>query len=323
MNRRHFVRTLGALAGTAAAAPLLASSSDSAARPRALRIAHLTDTHVSDHKNCPGGLERMFAALAALDPAPDLVMHTGDVIMDSWAVHDAARVEKLWSVWRAAAARLPAPLRACLGNHDIWIGETRTHEKFRYQLRAMDELQLERPWYAFEQGGWRFLMLESTRPIVDGSKSYYAARLDQEQLEWFLGELARTPATQPLVVCSHIPILSAAVHDWAQYRETVPDFPSAGKTGSAWMFGAPLMHSDTHQLQAALRKRGGVTLCLSGHLHLHDHVVYDGVHYLGNGAVSANWWTTPFFHQTSAGFAVLDLHSDGTWSREYRSCAWS
>lgn len=323
MNRRHFVRTLGALAGTAAAAPLLRSATDPMSAARPLRIAHLTDTHVTDNQNCAAGLERMLAALAALTPAADLVIHSGDVIMDSWAVRDAARVEKLWSVWRAAAAKLPAPLRACLGNHDIWIGETREHPKFRYQLRAMDELHLERPWYAFEQGGWRFLMLESTRPLVDekGGTSY-AARLDQEQLEWFLGEVARTPATQPLVVCSHIPILSVAVHAWGQFREHVQDFPAPGRHGSAWLSGGALMHADTKELQTALRKRGGITLCISGHLHLQDHVVYDGVHYLGNGAVSADWWKNPTFHQTGAGFAVLDLHADGTWSRQYQDCAW-
>ncbi len=322
MNRRHFVRTLGALAGTAAAAPLLVAS-ETAARPRGLRIAHITDTHVTDNANCAVGLERLLAALDALDPAPDFILHTGDVIMDSWGVRDAARVEKLWSVWRGAAAKLRAPLRACLGNHDIWIGETRERDGFRYQLRAMEELQLERPWYAFEQGGWWFIVLESTRPAVEGEKTFYRAHLDPAQLEWFRGEVARTPATQPLMVCSHIPILSAAVHDWAQTRESVMDFPAPGRASGAWVVSSALMHTDSHALQAVLRQRGGVTVCVSGHLHLQDHVVYDGVHYLGNGAVSADWWGKPVFRQTGAGFAVLDLQPDGTWARTYHSCAWA
>jgi len=322
MNRRHFVRTLGTLAGTAAAAPLLVAS-EKVTPPRALRIAHITDTHVTTTANCAAGLDRLIAALAALDPAPDFILHTGDVIMDSWGLRDGARVDQLWNVWRGAAARLRAPLRACLGNHDLWLGETRERGGRRYQLRAMEEMQLERPWYAFEQGGWHFIVLDSARPVVEGDKSYYRAHLDPEQLEWFRGEVARTPAAQPLVVCSHIPILSAAVHDWAQTREQVADFPSPGRASGAWVVSSALMHTDSHELQAVLRARGGVTLCVSGHLHLQDHVVYDGVDYLGNGAVSADWWGKPVFHQTGAGFAVLDLRADGSWARTYHSCAWA
>lgn len=324
MNRRTFLQTAGTFAGAMAAAPLLRGMSPaSAPRTHPLRIAHLTDTHVTPNSNCAAGLERMLAALAALDPAPDFILHTGDVIMDAWSQPDAARVAAQWAVWRASAAKLPAPLRACLGNHDNWIGETRDHARWRYQLRAMEELHLEQPWYAFEQGGWRFLVLESTRPLIENGKSLYAARLDPEQLEWFRGEVARTPATQPLVVCSHIPILSAALHDWGQFREKVPDFPEVGRVGSAWMSGGALMHGDSHELQTVLRQHAGVTLCVSGHLHLQDHVVYDGVHYLGNGAVSADWWKNPAFRRTRAGFAVLDLHPGGQWSRTYQDCAWS
>jgi hypothetical protein len=75
-------------------------------------------------------------------------------------------------------------------------------------------------------------------------------------------------------------------------------------------------------VQSILRKRTGVTLCLSGHLHLKDHVEYDNIHYLGNGAVCANWWNTQTFHQTQAGYATLELYPDGRWERKYHAYKW-
>src|SRR5262245_43746176 len=59
-----------------------------------------------------------------------------------------------------------------------------------------------------------------------------------------------------------------------------------------------LMHKDSQAVQAILRRHTNVKLCVSGHLHLVDHVVYDGITYRGCGAVSGDWWKGDTFYQT-------------------------
>lgn len=320
MNRRTFLTQTALLTGAAVAGPLLTSSRAAPAAvtsKRGLRLAHIADTHVFGRSRCPENMARFLAALAAVRPAPDLILHTGDVIMDAMALTDRAAVQAQWDLWRKLAPELPAPVRYCIGNHDIWTSEPGGGPHFGKRL-AMDELKLAQPYYRFQQGGWVFLLLDSARPAGDR----YEARLDGAQREWLAGELKSIPASTPVAVCSHIPILSAGINDFSSVREGGPDNSPAGRAASVWTAGASLMHNDTHELQALLRQRGGITLCLSGHLHLRDHVEYDGIHYLGNGAVSAGWWAKPVFHQTPSGFALLDLSPDGQWSRTYHPYEW-
>jgi hypothetical protein len=65
-----------------------------------------------------------------------------------------------------------------------------------------------------------------------------------------------------------------------------------------------------------------VKLAISGHIHLLDEVVYNDVTYYCNGAVSGNWWKGDY-HQTPAGYAVINLYEDGTFNREYIAYGWS
>ena len=320
MNRRIFVSKIALIAGTVAAAPLQISShatpSSGVSKP-GFRLAHITDTHVFAKDRCPENMMRFLVALAAVKPAPDLILHTGDVIMDAMALPDSAPVQDQWDLWRKLAADLPAPVRYCLGNHDIWAGESKG-DAFSGKRLAMDELKIADPYYRFQQCGWEFLMLDSARPM--GNR--YEARLDDVQREWLAAEIESIPATTPLVICSHIPILSAGINEFSSVQENVPDRSTQGRPIFIWTAGASLLHNDTKQVRALLRRRSGVTLCLSGHLHLQDHVVYDGIDYLGNGAVCASWWAKPAFHQTKSGFAILDLHPDGRWNRTYYTYEW-
>ena len=54
------------------------------------------------------------------------------------------------------------------------------------------------------------------------------------------------------------------------------------------------------------KSHGGVKLCLSGHIHLLDCCEIDGITYICDGAVSANWWKGPI-QGLSEGYGVVDL----------------
>ena len=84
---------------------------------------------------------------------------------------------------------------------------------------------------------------------------------------------------------------------------------------------AGLCHTAAFDLVELFAKHPNVKACLSGHLHLVDHVRIKGVNFHCNGAISGNWWKGRL-----AGFderyAVVDLDDDGSYTNEYVSYGW-
>ena len=78
-----------------------------------MRIIQLSDTHISHRGGVPAGNMSLLADHLNHDIRPDLVIHTGDVVIadpDSARDRDAAR---------RLLARIEAPLLVLPGNHDV------------------------------------------------------------------------------------------------------------------------------------------------------------------------------------------------------------
>jgi 3',5'-cyclic-AMP phosphodiesterase len=271
----------------------------------AFRVAQITDTHVFHDLGCPDRMRAFLATFRKVVGTPDLVLHTGDIIYDALKA-DRDDVTKQWALWAELARELPSPPLYALGNHDVWGKGPASDEKYGKSW-ASDELKMPGRFYAATRGGWRFIVLDSTHPIPTG---WYTAKIDDPQRDWLERELASTPKTMPIAIVSHIPLISGAVLQWATTE------------GDTFAFSQSLMHGDSHAIQAILRKHANVKLCLSGHLHLLDQVVYDGITYMGCGAVSGDWWKNHTFHQTRCGFATLNLFPDGRFERTYHAYDW-
>ena len=84
-----------------------------------------------------------------------------------------------------------------------------------------------------------------------------------------------------------------------------------------WQIPGSWNHTDAVDLIELFYQHPNVKAALSGHMHLLDRVDYNGVAYLCNGAVSGNWWNSDTYHQTKAGYALVDLYDDGTVERTY------
>ena len=94
-----------------------------------------------------------------------------------------------------------------------------------------------------------------------------------------------------------------------------------GKTPKEfWKVTDNLMHHDVKPLLKILQA-GNVKLCISGHIHLLDHVQYLGMHFICDGAVCGNWWGGPF-QEVSEGYGVFDLFDDGTFEHQYLTYGW-
>jgi 3',5'-cyclic AMP phosphodiesterase CpdA len=197
------------------------------------------------------------------------------------------------------------PVEHCLGNHDIWGWNRRqslaSGREPRYGKRwAMDVLGLEERYRSFDRAGWHFIVLDSTHAHGES----YRADLDPEQFEWLRADL-RAAGNRPVLILSHIPILSAAAY-----------FDGDNERTGDWVVPGAWMHQDARRLKNLFREHRNVKLCLSGHLHLRDRVDYEEVTYLCNGAVSGGWWRGPY-QECEAGYALIDLRADGTFDHRY------
>lgn len=307
LSRRRALGLGGAILAASSLAPRSALATSqlvpTGRSRRALRIAHLTDVHVQPEKAAGEGFAAAMAHMQSLPEPPELVLFGGDNVMAVDSAEGAARADVQLDVWRRALRNeLSLPHRICIGNHDILRNDATDGKKW-----AIDAYELPGRYYHFDQAGWRFVVLDSTMPGPGG----YKGRLDEEQFEWLAALLRDTPPGVPVLVLSHIPILSAAVFFDGDLAES-----------GDWRIPGGWMHIDAERLKNLLGRRGNVRLCLSGHLHLADQSLYNGTWYCCNGAVSGAWWDGAY-HECEAGYAILDLFDDGTFTNEYVTFPWT
>jgi len=280
---------------------------------RSLRIAHLTDIHLQPERKAEKWLAACLQHIQNLDDKPDLLINGGDAIMDALAASES-RTRIQWDLWRKVIqAECSLPIEHCLGNHDLWGWDktksgVRGTEPLFGKKWAMNEYGLSRAFRSFDRNGWHIVVLDSTQPKAT---SVYEARLDEEQLSWLENDLNLVGGRKPVMVVSHIPILTACGFFHV---------PQSEKSGD-WLMLGVLMHLDAARLISLFLKHKNVKLCLSGHIHLIDRVVYNGVTYLCNGSVCANWWKGKF-HECEPGYAVIDLYEDGGFQHEYKPYGW-
>ena len=303
MNRREVISSLGMLGASALVG---GAGLGAPKRTRSIRIAHLTDIHLWDRNNAPKKFEKCLHALQSISDAPDIIFNGGDTIFDALGA-DKSSVERQWSLWNSIIKEENnLPIVHCIGNHDVWGAGEKTDILYGKGY-AVDKMELNRPYYSLEKAGWKFIILDSTHPVGDG---WYTGKLDDEQFDWLENELAQTDSNTPIMVMSHIPILTAT------------GFYEGNEKNGNWEVPGSWMHIDFNRIKKLFLKHPNVKLCISGHMHLLDNVQYNGVTYCCNGAVSGNWWGNELYHETKAGFALIDLYDDGGFNVEYRNYYW-
>lgn len=295
MNRKEWLKlvplSLLPLAAGASPAPATAK--------RSLRIAHLTDTHLMPDRDAERGMRACLEHCQSLADAPDLIALGGDIIHDA-LTHSEADIQAQWDVWNRVKPDIRLPILPCIGNHDVYPPTGKAW--------AMRELGLDRPYYDLARNGWHLIVLDST--TLTSPAGRYTAKLDEEQFEWLESRLNAIDPSTPILIQSHIPILCAAAY-----------LDGDNETTGDWVVPGAWMHIDARRITDLFHKHPNVKVCISGHIHLLDSVVYNGVTYHCDGAVSGAWWRGSY-KQTGPGYAIIDLFEDGTSKREYVSFGW-
>ncbi len=283
---------------------------DSERRTPSLRAAHITDVHIKNDKNAPKGVAAMFAHMfGQKEKAPELVLNTGDCVMaiDGNIKADAALAQI--DLWKEATQACKAPIKSCLGNHDIWSAKD-TSAKLPAEKKGAalmtEVLGMPAPYYSFDMGGWHFISLNS----MCNWPNY--GSLTPEHMTWLKKDLEKTPKSTPVCVLSHLPILSITSLVYGDSCRKNNDNLVPG----AWQ------HADCWAITEVFRKHPQVKLCLSGHMHTCDRVEYRGVWYICGGAVSGAWWDGSEYGFPPC-YGAIDLFADGTFDYRFVDYGWA
>jgi 3',5'-cyclic AMP phosphodiesterase CpdA len=299
-------RQLIAAAGAVALSPALPAVAAPPGKP--FRLAHLTDMHVKPEARAGEGYAAALDSLRKLDPAPDILVTGGDHVMDVMqSTRERAIVQ--WDLYeKVLSAGTNLPVYPVIGNHDVfgWGSKPAIEETIPGHGKAMalDRLKLRRDFYAFDAGGWHFVMLNN---ISRRGAAYYG-EIDPEQLEWLKGDLQVNASKKPVAVFSHIPFLAV-----------VPFFFNP-KSEMLWRVRDNLLYRDVSSILPVF-KQGGVKLLVSGHIHMIDRVEFEGMTFICDGAVSGNWWGGAF-NEFPEGYGVFDLWPDGTFEHRFLTYGW-
>ena len=297
MQRRSALKNLGGLF----LAPALTRFNISNDKKPVLRIAHLTDVHLKDQFDAPARFTRCLHHVQQQSPKVDLILNGGDIVFDM-NKENLTTIDSQWALWHdVIKSECSLPIHYCLGNHDIWWNENDKGQATYGKAYSMDKIGLQQPYYSFIKNGWKFIMLDSVHLDIDNT--WYIGKLGDEQFNWLDNELKTTDPNMPVLVVSHIPILTAT---------NLVDDDIVNK----WVMLGGDMHTDTAKIIALFYKYPNVKLCLSGHIHLREKLVYDNITFICNGAVSGAWWEGNK-RETAPGYGLIDLYADGSFEESY------
>ena len=160
-------------------------------------IAQLSDTHVKaegelayGHIDTSAYLARAVDHLLHLDPRPDVVLATGDLV-DGGTAPEYERLRHL-------LAPLPMPLYLIPGNHDDRDVLRQVFSDHTYMPRE-GFIQ-----YVVEAGSLRLIAVDTLLPGEPGG------RVDRERLSWLDARLGEAP-TKPAMIFMHHPPFKTAI----------------------------------------------------------------------------------------------------------------
>ena len=155
-------------------------------------IAQITDTHIKpdgvlayQRVDTAAFLARAVDHILHLDPRPDVVFATGDLV-DAGTPEEYQRLQRL-------LAPLPMPVYLIPGNHDDREVMRQVFDHHRYLPRD-GFVQ-----YVIEGDGLRMIALDTLRPGVAGGL------MDGERVTWLDARLGEAPTTPTLIFMHHPP----------------------------------------------------------------------------------------------------------------------
>nr|WP_320022027.1 metallophosphoesterase [uncultured Draconibacterium sp.] len=259
-------------------------------------FAFLTDIHLKPEMDAPKGFQMAIDKVNELKP--DFVLTGGDLVYDAMRGNQA-RCDTLFSLYKEMSAGFNMPVYNCLGNHDLFAiyeesPESSNHPDYKY---GMFERYFGKTYYSFDHKGWHFVVLNSLD--VTENKRYQGV-FSEEELKWLKADLAKVNSQTPVVVTSHLPIITT--------RAQIKGSEGRGNVSNSL---------EVFNLLEPFEK----VLFLQGHIHWKEYgVVNDKFHFLTGGSIAGNGWKGRR-HNTKEGFVLITVKGrDFSW--EYIDHGW-
>jgi len=249
----------------------------------------LTDIHLTTERHALEGFMQAIDTINHLNP--DFVLTGGDNIMDALA-ENYEHSDSLYDLFAETAEKLKMPINSTMGNHEVFglyesSGIDPTHKEFG---KKFYENRLANRYYSFNHKNWHFIVLDAIGLKDDRT---YFGHIDAEQMEWLKNDLEQTGKETPIVVSTHIPLLSIGAQ--------VMEGPTKG-------IGPGSIVTNATEVRELLEQYN-TKLVLQGHLHFLEDINYNGIHYITGGAISAQWWQGPRFGMEE-GFLKIDISGE-------------
>lgn len=290
ISRRRFLRLTGSALLATGSSSLISSCASLKPHNRKLRFVFYTDVHARTEWDTPIAMARAADAINAQQA--DFVITGGDLITDGFQ-NSAATVAPRWDAYMAMHNAISSDIYPTIGNHDLVAAMPEDGSPPAPDPRSiyLDKMGLDSTYYSFDTNGYRFFVLDSIRISQDEYK--YHGYISEKQLEWLKQELSKTPPDVPLILVTHIPLLTTF------YAAT------QGATYSA--HPNRVITNNTEVLK--IFTKHNLILVLQGHLHIKERLLWRNTTFITGGAVCAKWWRGPW-HGTMEGFNVITLEGN-------------
>jgi len=290
INRRTF---LGGALSVGGLSLLPAFPKNLSAESTDLRLLFITDIHTNSDPRVSSALSSSVETIA--QHSFDLTICGGDLIHEGLVV-DKNTVTDYWKIYQDFHKEIKGEKFPIIGNHDLFLadGSKDSTGKELY----LEQTKLEKTYYSFDAGGYHFLMLDSVSFNPDTKE--YQGNIDPEQLEWIKEDFSKYKRETPLIVATHLPLLSV--------RYQISD----GTT-----FPAPENRVVTNNREVLeLFKERNLLLVLQGHLHVYEEILWNGTLFITGGAISGGWWQGDWMG-TAPGFSMLSMRKQRYRSKYY------
>jgi 3',5'-cyclic-AMP phosphodiesterase len=286
LTRRQIVAGAGA-----ALLPAGARAADAPARPHEpFSFLFITDAHIQPELDAAHGCDMCFRKARAI-PA-DFVIQGGDHVFDALGVSQT-RARSLLDLYDRTEQVLGRKVFHTIGNHDLFGVYARSGVLPTDPLYGKKFFQDH--WgalfYSFDHKGVHVVVLDSIGITPDRD---YEGRIDAQQVAWLRDDLARQPDGTPIIVVSHVPLVTA----FGCYGDPNPKVAAALVKHQLSVANAP----DVLRLLYGRNVLG----VLQGHTHINETIWWHGIPFITGGAVSGNWWHGTHLG-TPEGFTVVEV----------------
>jgi 3',5'-cyclic AMP phosphodiesterase CpdA len=272
--------------------------------PESFTFVFLTDIHLKPELGAMEGFQMAIDSVNALKP--DFVLTGGDLVDDAlYTSHE--RADSLYQLYMKMSKGFQMPVYNAMGNHEHY-GYNATPkvdpEHPDYGDRMFERLIGHR-YYSFDHKGWHFIILEGTQK-GDGNWGNYIGQIDEAQLDWIKEDLQNLDPETPIVVVTHIPLVSV-----------MPQI----NNGPLYAENQSTLIINQREVLAPFRNMN-LKLVLQGHLHALEEInLMDQVQFITGGAVCGQWWKTADDAPLQEGFLKIKVTGqEFTW--DYVDYGW-